>query len=133
MRRYLLDTNVLSALMHDPLCPAGQKVLLLEDDAICTSIVCAAELKSGAARRPTPNRLAQVSAVLDSVPTEPLAPPADAIYADLLATLEKAGSLIGGFDMLIAAHALSMDCILVTANEREFRRVPGLTVENWLA
>lgn len=133
MRRYLLDTNVLSALMRDPLCPAGQKIQLLEDEAVCTSVVCAAELRSGVARRPTEARMAQMTAVLDSMPTEPLEPPVDTIYGDLLATLERAGMLIGGFDILIAAHALALDCILVTADEREFRRVPGLIVENWQA
>lgn len=48
------------------------------------------------------------------------------------AALEYGGLLIGANDMLIAAHALALDCTLVTDNEREFRRVPGLRVENWL-
>ncbi len=132
MARYLLDTNVLSALMRDPLSPAGQKVLLLDDDAVCTSIVCAAELRSGVVRRPTSARLAQLDWVLGHIPTEKMGPPADAIYATVRSELEAAGTLIDGFDMLIAAHALALGCILITDNEREFRRVPGLTVENWL-
>ncbi|MDO9335283.1 MAG: type II toxin-antitoxin system VapC family toxin [Caulobacter sp.] len=132
MPRYLLDTNVLSALMRDPLGPAGQKVLLLDDNAVCTSIVCAAELRSGVVRRPTPARVAQLETVLSSIPTEPMAPPADLIYATVRSELEAAGTLIGGFDMLIAAHALALGCVLITDNEREFRRVPGLTLENWL-
>lgn len=133
MSRYLLDTNVLSALMRDPLCPAGQKILLLEDDAVCTSIICAAELRSGAVRQPTPARMAQLEAVLGGIATEKFDAPADVLYATIRNDLEKSGNLIGGFDLLIAAHALALDCILVTANEREFRRVPGLVVENWLA
>ena len=132
MPRYLLDTNVLSALMRDPLCPAGQKVLLLEDDAVCTSIVCAAELRSGVVRRPTPTRLAQLDWVLSHIPTEKMMAPTDMIYATVRSDLEADGTLIGGFDMLIAAHSLALGCILITDNEREFRRVPGLTVENWL-
>lgn len=58
--------------------------------------------------------------------------PVDQIYAILRFDLEAAGYRIGQMDLLIAAHALAMDCILVTDNEREFRRVPDLRVENWL-
>jgi tRNA(fMet)-specific endonuclease VapC len=63
----------------------------------------------------------------------PLEAPADAAYGLLCAQLEAAGSPIGGNDMLIAAHALATDCTVVTANEREFGRVRGLRVENWLS
>lgn len=58
--------------------------------------------------------------------------PADVVYADLRTELQRAGTPIGANDMLIAAHALSLGLILVTANEREFSRVSGLRVENWL-
>ena len=58
--------------------------------------------------------------------------PADRTYAALRAQLEAAGSPIGGNDMLIAAHAISLGCTVVTDNEREFVRVDGLAVENWL-
>jgi tRNA(fMet)-specific endonuclease VapC len=53
-------------------------------------------------------------------------------YGPLRASLESQGMPIGPIDMLIAAHALSLGATLVTNNEREFRRVPGLLVENWL-
>ncbi len=52
-------------------------------------------------------------------------------YGRLRAFLEKQGKPIGSLDMLIAAHALALHCILVTNNEAEFRRVPGLRIENW--
>ncbi len=58
--------------------------------------------------------------------------PVDTHYAKLRTSLEKAGTPIGPNDMLIAAHALSLRLTLVTANEREFSRVDGLKVENWL-
>ena len=54
-------------------------------------------------------------------------------YGDLRAELEARGETIGGNDLWIAAHALSTKLILVTNNEREFRRVPGLKIENWAA
>ena len=52
-------------------------------------------------------------------------------YGRVRALLEKGGTPIGPLDTLIAAHALSLNCTLVTNNEREFARVPGLQVENW--
>jgi tRNA(fMet)-specific endonuclease VapC len=57
---------------------------------------------------------------------------AAAAYGDLRATLQRQGRVIGPLDMLIAAHALSMDAILVTNNEREFKRISNLKIENWV-
>lgn len=62
----------------------------------------------------------------------PLEEPADRCYSELRADLEKRGATIGPNDMLIAAHALALQCAVITANELEFSRVPGLQVENWL-
>jgi tRNA(fMet)-specific endonuclease VapC len=70
--------------------------------------------------------------VLSVIEILPLTPPADRLYGDIRASLERVGTPIGGNDLLIAAHALASDCILVTDNEREFSRVEGLVVENWL-
>jgi len=52
-------------------------------------------------------------------------------YADIRATLKQRGAIIGNMDLLIAAHARSLDCVLVTNNAREFQRVEGLKIENW--
>ena len=52
-------------------------------------------------------------------------------YGDLRAHLEKQGTPIGSLDMLIAAHALSIACTLVTNNEKEFIRIPNLKIDNW--
>jgi len=62
----------------------------------------------------------------------PLEAPAEQAYAEILAYLERTGQIIGPNDLLIAAHALSLGLVAVTDNAREFERVPGLTVENWL-
>ena len=62
----------------------------------------------------------------------PFKPPADVIYRDLRAQLERVGTPIGPNDMLIAAQALALGLTVVTDNEREFSRVAGLSVENWL-
>lgn len=62
---------------------------------------------------------------------EPFEDVAAAAYGDVRAELERGGTPIGSLDMLIAAHALSLDATLVTNNEREFRRIKDLKVENW--
>lgn len=62
----------------------------------------------------------------------PFEQPAEEAYANIRSTLERAGAAIGANDYLIAAHALSAGCVLVTDNVREFSRVEGLSVENWL-
>ena len=102
------------------------------DDAVCTSIVVVCELKFGAARRGSAKLTANLTKVLETIAIEDFKAPADAAYAELRAALEKAGTPIGLMDMMIAAHALVLDATVVTANEREFSRVPGLRVENWM-
>ncbi|MDP1737088.1 MAG: type II toxin-antitoxin system VapC family toxin [Caulobacter sp.] len=132
MIRYLLDTNIISDLVRNPLGLAAQRVALLHGANICTSIIVAAELRFGVARR-GPGRVASaVEGALAQMSVLPFDEPADRAYARIRAELEAAGRPIGGFDCLIAAHALAADCTLVTANEREFARVPDLLIENWL-
>jgi tRNA(fMet)-specific endonuclease VapC len=74
-----------------------------------------------------------VEAILSEIAVLPFGAPADEAYARIRTALEAAGRPIGGNDLLIAAHAFAEGATLVTANVREFRRVGGLTVENWLA
>jgi tRNA(fMet)-specific endonuclease VapC len=73
-----------------------------------------------------------MDAILAVLEVRPFDIPADREYAKLRLHLEQAGMPIGPNDMLIAAHALAAESILVTANTGEFSRVPGLAVENWL-
>ena len=80
----------------------------------------------------SPILTAKVNQLLDTITVLPLDSGVEFKYAELRLKLEKAGTPIGGNDLLIAAHALSTNLIVVTANEREFSRVPELTVENWL-
>lgn len=92
----------------------------------------AAELRYGAWKKGSPKLTRQLEAVLSVIPILPVEQPADKKYASLRTHLERAGTPIGPNDMFIAAHALSLDLILVTANVEEFSRVPKLLVENWL-
>jgi tRNA(fMet)-specific endonuclease VapC len=64
--------------------------------------------------------------------TLPFDSPADEYYGSIRARLETAGTPIGGNDLLIAAQALALDLTLVTGNDKEFSRIEGLRVENWL-
>ncbi|HEV7229050.1 type II toxin-antitoxin system VapC family toxin [Brevundimonas sp.] len=132
MTVYLLDTNVLSEVVRNPLGPVEQRMLMVEQADLCTSVLVAAELRYGAARKNSARLRAQTDTILARLPVRAWDVPADRAYGELRAHLERAGTPISQNDMLIAAHALALNCILVTDNEAEFRRVPGLAVENWL-
>ncbi len=129
---YLLDTNIVSDLVRNPRGPVMRRVRQVGEAEVCTSIVVAAELRYGAARKGSPRLAAQLDAVLDRLPALPFEAPADAVYGRLRADLEAAGTPIGGNDMLIAAQTLAFGHTLVTDNDAEFARVDGLRRENWL-
>ena len=130
--RYLLDTNILSDLVRNPQGLVAQKIAEVGEESICTSIIVAGELRFGANKIGSKRLTTQLNTILSAIEILPLEEPADQRYGELRATLEKRGELIGPNDMLIAAHAQMLDCVVVTANEREFCRVPKLRVENWL-
>ncbi len=129
--RYMLDTNVVSELVRLPDGEAARRAASLEPRTIAVSIIVAAELRYGAARRKSARLTRQLETVLAALVTLPLAPPADAHYAAIRSELERVGRTIGHNDLLIAAHARALDLTLVTRNVREFERVPGLVVEDW--
>lgn len=133
MTRYLLDTDTVSDLVRDPRGRAAAEIARVGERSVSTSIVVAAELRYGAAKKGSPRLSHQLEAVLSALPILPLEPPADRRYGELRAHLERLGRVIGSNDLLIAAQALSLGCTVVTGNVREFSRVTGLTVENWLS
>jgi len=131
--RYLLDTSILSDLIRAPQGTVARRISSAGEQTICTSIVVAAELRFGAeksASRPLADRIDLILSALDVLPLES---PADRHYGRIRQHLARQGTPIGPNDLLIAAHALTLDLTVVTANAREFSRVPGLRVENWLA
>ena len=130
--RYLLDTNILSDLVRNPQGLIAQKIASAGEGSICTSIIVAGELRFGARKLGSKQLTTQLNTILSAIDILPLEEPADHRYGELRAHLEKHGTPIGPNDMIIAAHALMLDCVVVTANEREFSRVPKLRVENWL-
>jgi len=130
--RFLLDTNILSSLIRDPQGRIAERIKIVGEQSICTSIVVAAELRYGAAKKASPRLTEQVEAVLGVIEILPLELPVDEICGSIRTQLELAGTPIGGNDLLIAAHAITLDLTLVSDNEREFARVAGLRIENWL-
>ena len=130
--RYLLDTNIIADLVRNPQGQVAERIDAVGEKEVCTSIIVAAELRYGAAKKGSPRLTAQVEAILGALDVLPFEPPADATYGQLRVRLERAGQPIGANDLLIAAHTLTLGHALVTANEREFARIDDLRRENWL-
>jgi tRNA(fMet)-specific endonuclease VapC len=128
----MLDTNIVSELARNPHGPVTRRIAAVGADAICVSIITAAELRYGCAKKGSAKLLAQIEAILGSVQVLALDVPADTEYGSIRAALEAAGKPIGPNDLLIAAHASALGAVLVTANVAEFKRVQALQVENWL-
>lgn len=130
-RRYLLDTNVLSALIKNPTSQLAERITNLSGEEFCTSIIAACELRYGAAKKGSPSLAKTVDRLLARIDILPLEPNVDAHYAEIRATLERLGQPIGGNDLLIAAQARALGLTVVTGNRSEFERIPGLRVEAW--
>lgn len=134
--RYLLDTNILSHMMRDIDGTASRKFREVASDelahAIYTSVVVDCELQFGLNRKPNERLSRAYERIITAVDVLPLDEQIAPHYARLRTALEAAGTPIGPNDALIAAHALALDAILVSA-DTEFERIPGLKVENWLA
>lgn len=133
--RYLLDAHILSDIVKHPQGVVAERIGRLaerERNLLCTSIVVAAELRYGAARKGSSTLTGRINQLLDTIEVLPLEMEADRHYGRIRNELEKKGMVIGANDMLIAAHTLAADAVLVTDNVREFERVRGLFVENWL-
>ena len=130
--RYLLDTNILSNLLRNPSGRVAQRVASSGAATIGTSIIVACELRFGAAKKGSIRLSERIESLLESVEVFPLDKESDRRYAEIRLHLHQRGNPIGPNDLLIAAHALALDLILVTANVDEFSRVPDLRFENWL-
>jgi tRNA(fMet)-specific endonuclease VapC len=131
--RYLLDTNILSDLVRQPQGAVEKRIEEVGEETICTSIIVAAELRFGAEKSGSDKLVDRVNLILSAIDILSLESPADREYGKLRHYLSRKGTLIGPNDMLIAAQSLSSGLTVVTANTREFLRVPGLNVENWLS
>ncbi len=132
MRGFLLDTNIISDVIRYPDGPAARRIEQVGPKELFTSIIVAAELRYGCVKKGSSKLFARVECILETIPVLPLDIPAHAEYGYIRAELEAAGQPIGMNDLLIAAHAKTLGLTLVTGNKREFNRIQGLNLENWL-
>ena len=130
--RYMLDTDICIYLIQKKSAQVIQKFRMKDVTDIGISSITLSELEFGVKKseHEERNRFALIHFL---APLQIVSYDARAArqYGFIRSYLEKQGRPIGPLDTLIAAHALSLDCIVVTNNEYEFRRVPNLTVENW--
>jgi tRNA(fMet)-specific endonuclease VapC len=129
---YLLDTNTCIHIIRRRPESARRKLESTGMGEVAIPIVCALELEVGALRAQGRDYPRLIREFLALFPVLPLDDSMRGAYGAVRADLERRGEVIGAHDMLIAAHALSLKATLVTNNEREFRRVKGLKVENWV-
>ena len=128
----MLDTDTCSYVIRGVSEKLDKKISAVRPHNLCISVITQAELLFGVERKGGPPKLAGlVSKFLQKIPSLPWDDEAARWYARIRAGLEARGKPIGNLDLLIASHALAMDCVLITNNERHFGKVPGLTMENW--
>ena len=129
----LLDTNICIYIINakPPAVLARFQQYRLGDIGLCS--VVAAELAFGVAKSGSRRNREALEMFLAPLTLLPFDAPAVWAYGDLRADLERRGTPIGSLDTMIAAHALSQQALLVTNNTREFAKVPGLQLDNWVA
>jgi tRNA(fMet)-specific endonuclease VapC len=132
--RYLLDTNICIYIRRRRPPEVLTQFLQLTAGEAVLSVITYGELAYGMKKwtAPPPNAAEQLEEFISLIGVMPLPVEAGRVYGEIRTALESKGQIIGGNDLWIAAHAISANLILVTNNEREFRRVPGLKIENWV-
>lgn len=129
---YLLDTNIVSHMIRFPTGPIMSRLESILPTTACTSIVVAAEIHFGLKKKESAKLTRQAKQILSVMEILSLESPVEEHYGDIRVHLNRKGQPVGGNDLWIAAHARCLGLTLVTDNIREFSRVPGLKVENWL-
>jgi tRNA(fMet)-specific endonuclease VapC len=132
--RYLLDTNTIIYIRRDKPQSVRRVFRELQSGEAALSVITFGELLYGVAKSSQPAAaIQQLRQITSFLVVLPLPEPAGHLYGELRAGLESKGRLIGHNDLWIAAHAKAAGLILVTNNEREFRQISGLKIENWAA
>ena len=130
--RFLLDTDIFIYIRQKRPEEVSRRFSKLHPGEAAISVITYGDLLYGAAKSVRrADALARLSALVDLLPILPLDKGAGDAYGEIRAELESNGEMIGNNDLWIAAHALAAGLTLVTNNEREFRRVRGLKVQNW--
>lgn len=129
---YMLDTDICSYLIKG----CSEELLLNlnnhSNDAICISSVTYAELLFGAIRINSKKIKNKIDTIVQKVGIVQFDEQAASFYAKIRNILEENGTPIGNMDILIAACALSSGAVLITNNEKHFKHIPSLQIENWI-
>lgn len=130
--KYMLDTNICIYIIKEKPKKVINKFQTLDIGDICISSITLAELEYGVEKShyTERNRLA-LAGFLSSIEVLSFSEKAAAEYGKIRANLERQGNIIGAYDLMIGAHALSKNITLVTNNMKEFKRIPNLSLENW--
>jgi tRNA(fMet)-specific endonuclease VapC len=130
---FMLDTNICIYIIKRKPLNVIERFKQTKISQIGVSTITLSELSYGVSKSSKPEQnqmaLAQFLAPLEILP---YGDDAAQYYGDLRTHLEKQGTPVGSLDMLIAAHALSIACTLITNNVKEFVRIPNLKIENWV-
>lgn len=130
---FLIDTNICIYIMNNRPAEVIQRFRSIEVGEVSISSISVSELQYGVSKskrqKENQQRLDEFLIPFEILPYDEIA---STYYGEVRAQLEKQGIVIGPLDLLIAAHALSRDLVLVTNNEKEFRRIESLKVENWV-
>ena len=129
--RYLLDTNICIYVINERPAAVLERFLEHEQDGLGISAITASELYWGVRKTGSQRNLRALENFLSPLTVLEYDLAAARAYGEIRAALEKKGVPIGPLDAQIAAHALALDIVLVTNNQREFKRVPNLKLENW--
>jgi tRNA(fMet)-specific endonuclease VapC len=130
VKKFLLDTDSVSYALRGH-GNVGDQIRSHRPSEICISAITAAELRFGAERKASKQLHALIDAFIEGVEVEAFDQAAALEFGRLGNILAERGTPIGEFDVLIAAHAMTLRCVLVSNNVRHFSKVPGLIVENW--
>ena len=130
---YLLDTNICIYIINEQPAQVLQRLIQAGRDSLAISTVTVAELAFGVAKSTRPDSRAKLENFLSKFPILDWDQVAAWVYGNVRKTLEAKGQRIGERDLLLACQALALDATMVTNNTREFERVEGLKLENWVA
>jgi tRNA(fMet)-specific endonuclease VapC len=128
----MLDTDICIYIIKRKPSSVLKRLAMMRTGQLSMSAITFAELMNGAKKsQHVAANIEKLNALGELLEIRPFDRKAAECYGDVRSSLEKRGKMIGSYDLLIAAHALSLGWTVVTNNEREFRRVEGLKIENW--
>lgn len=129
---YLLDTNICIYIINEQPARVVQRLIQAGQESLAISTVTVAELAFGIAKSTRPDLRAKLENFLSKFPILDWNQEAAWVYGSVRKTLEAKGQRIGERDLLLACQALALDATMVTNNTREFERIEGLKLENWV-